>query len=141
MNREKKVKVVGKSYYSYPTKAKENLNGQMKYGVGIIVDTFGINKNAENYNILKTSFEKMLKTKEVGTVLIVANSNYPLSVYDKDNKEIENAYIKNDTNIEVVLSFKWSKLNNNFYLTVDGIKILDDYVSKTNPFENNIEFA
>lgn len=141
MNKEKKVKVVGKSYYSYPTKSKENLNGQMKYGVGIIVDTFGINKNAENYDILKTSFEKMLKTKEVGTVLTVANSNYPLSVYDKDNKEIENAYIKNDTNIEVVLSFKWSKLNNNFYLTVDGIKILDDYVSKTNPFENDIEFA
>lgn len=141
MNKEKKVKVVGKSYYSHPTKAKANFNGKMVYGVGIVVDTFGINKDAEKYDVLKTSFEKMLKTKEAGTILQVENSKYPLSVYDKNNQEIENVYIQNDTNIEVVLSFKWSKLNNNFYLTVDGIKILDEYTPKSNPFENDIEFA
>lgn len=137
MNTQKKVLIVGKAFYI--NACKPNKDG--KYGIGISSPECHINKNAENIAILKETMEKFIKRDDKTNldVIQVRNAKFPLKVFDKDNVEIENARISNGTNVQAVCSFKWDSERNKFFLTVDGLKILDDYKAY-HPFENDIEF-
>lgn len=138
MNKEKKVLIIGKSFYS--NVSKKNNDG--KYGVCISNPDYHINKGAEKQEVLKEVLYGFTKYNEEKNVYMIQirNSKFPLRVYDKNNQPIDNAYIKNDTNIQVVCSYRWDESRGKFYLVVDGVKILDDY-KNYHPFENDIDFG
>lgn len=137
MNKEKKVLIIGKAFYI--NAVKENKDG--KYGIGIASPEYHINKNAENASVLRETMDNFIKKDDKSNlnVIQVRNSKFPIRVYDKDNMELKNARIPNGTNVQAVCSFKWDSDRNKFFLTVDGLKILDEY-KPYHPFENDIEF-
>lgn len=138
MNKEKKVLIIGKAFYA--NVSKKNQDG--KYGVGISNPEYHINKGAEKQEVLKEVIEGFIKHNEEKNVDVIQirNSKFPLRVYNKNNEPIDNAYIKNDTNIQAVCSYRWDEPRGKFYLVVDGVKILDDY-KNYHPFENDIDFG
>lgn len=138
MNKEKKVLIIGTAFYA--NVSKKNKDG--KYGVGIANPEYHINKGAEKQEVLKEVIEWFIKHNEEKNVDVIQirNSKFPLRVYDKNNQPIDNAYIKNGTNIQVVCSYRWDGTRGKFYLVVDGVQILDEY-KNYHPFENDIDFG
>lgn len=138
MNKEKKVLIVGKAFYA--NVSKKNADG--KYGVGISSPKYFINKEAEQQDVLKEVVENFIKrdSKSNLDVIQIRNAKFPLRVYDKDKKPLDNVYIKNGMNIQAVCSYRWDDTREKFYLVVDGVQILDEYKSY-HPFENDIDFG
>lgn len=131
-------KVNGKSFYSNLSKA----NKKGKYGVGITdIEKIMVNCEKGKEKALLALFnDSFLKTNKDGVVhCSVSNSNYPLSVQDKDGNPLGNVYIKNGFPISVVFELRRDSIHGKDFCVVNAIKLLEEY-KKFNPF-NDIEFT
>lgn len=123
--------ITGEANYCYTTRTNESGRYPSHcYEVGLL------NPSCEDekfYN--KLSKEEIIKHNDNNdTTLKIANSKYPIPMYDKNGKEMDIVKLQNGVKIMIAVSIKHNDNYDKDYLICHGIKLMEDY-KPFNPFD------
>jgi len=132
MNKENIKYLSGEAYYCYTTRPNESGKYPSHcYEVGIS------NVETEDKEFLELIGELgIVKVNEdtQETYMKIANSKFPIPMFNMQGKEIDKCKLPNGTKIQLAVSMKHNEKFEKDYLICLGIKLLEDY-KPFNPFE------
>ena len=112
------------------------------YEVGIANPTFSFAKNCTDEmvgEIFDNVINDLMKDSEDTKFIKIANSKYPIKVYDMNNNIIDNPRISNGINLIAKFTIKYNTNFDKLFIVVNGVKLLDEYKVST-PFDDINDF-